>query len=348
MNELGRLAHGLRQTARIGWFWGHYLLTRRLAGTARSGAPDTDPAQRRRRAAARRALRQGMAALMTRDLRNIDAGHYGVAAAAGARPLALLGDGLAYLADLPRVTRRRKAGDGHEVARSGNGGDYPAYFLQNFHYQTGGYLTRESARLYDFQVEVLFTGLADTMRRQGLVPVADVVRRRGASGIRLLDVGCGTGRFLEMAAATWPGMTLSGLDLSSAYLAEAGARLRDRSVGLIQGNAEAIPADDASFDVVSSVFLLHELPPEARARAVVEMARVLAPGGILVLIDSLQPGDTPALDPLLDSFPDSFHEPYYRDYLGTDLPAVIKSAGLIVMSARPAWLAKVVESKKSP
>merc|ERR1712216_542124 len=45
---------------------------------------------------------------------------------------------------------------------------YPKYYAQNFHYQTDGWLSNESARLYDFQVETLFLGSADAMRRRCL------------------------------------------------------------------------------------------------------------------------------------------------------------------------------------
>ena len=41
----------------------------------------------------------------------------------------------------------------------------PDYYAQDFHFQTGGYLTEGSARLYDVQVETLFMGAAGPMRR---------------------------------------------------------------------------------------------------------------------------------------------------------------------------------------
>ena len=56
-----------------------------------------------------------------------------------------------------RCNRRREAATGKKF-QSGFRGRYPRYFLQNFHYQSGGYLTDESAALYDHQVEVLFVG----------------------------------------------------------------------------------------------------------------------------------------------------------------------------------------------
>jgi hypothetical protein len=53
-----------------------------------------------------------------------------------------------------------------EIDREG----YPAYYLQNFHYQTNGYLSDLSANLYDIQVDILFNGSADAMRRRILKP----------------------------------------------------------------------------------------------------------------------------------------------------------------------------------
>ena len=50
-----------------------------------------------------------------------------------------------------------------------------------------------------------------------------------------------------------------------------------------QAAAEALPYPAAAFDAVTMVYLLHELPPEARRAAAREAARVLAPGGVLVV-----------------------------------------------------------------
>src|SRR5437588_728350 len=79
--------------------------------------------------------------------------------------------------------------------------------------------------------------------------------------------------------------------------------------------AEAIPAPAASFDIVSALYLFHELPGQVRQAVSAEIQRVLKPGGRLILVDSLQTGDEPDYDALLDYFPVAFHEPYYASYL---------------------------------
>jgi hypothetical protein len=50
---------------------------------------------------------------------------------------------------------------------------YPSYYLQNFHHQSNGYLSDLSANLYDLQVEILFGGAADAMRRRILAPLKE-------------------------------------------------------------------------------------------------------------------------------------------------------------------------------
>eukprot|EP00889_Picochlorum_renovo_P002130 jgi/Picre1/29160/NNA_004553.t1 len=81
-------------------------------------------------------------------------------------------------------------------------------------------------------------------------------------------------------------------------------------------------------DVVYSVYLFHELPAESQEKAAAEMARVLKPGGMVVLTDSVQLGDRPSMDATLGNFGD-FNEPFYRDYIERDLGALFESVGLV-------------------
>ena len=83
-------------------------------------------------------------------------------------PLAVLKLASDTLEDQASVSKRRDAKAGQELREkfAPDPARYPAYYLQNFHYQTDGWLSADSARLYDFQVETLFLGSADTMRRQ--------------------------------------------------------------------------------------------------------------------------------------------------------------------------------------
>ncbi len=251
-------------------------------------------------------------------------------------------------ADVPTSTARRKSRDGVEVTRSPQTQKLPDYYVQNFHYQTGGYLTDQSARIYDVQVETLFLGAAQAMRRHALKPIAEFVRGRDQRKLRLLDVACGTGRFLGQLAQAFPGIKAAGVDLSLPYLGEARRHLRERpAIKLIQANGEKLPFADASQDIVTSIFLYHELPAPVRRRVSLEIARVLMPGGIFVFIDSLQTGDREGYDGLLEAFPVRFHEPYYAQYLRDDLELMFKQAGLRPKDETHAFLSKVVTRERS-
>ena len=129
--------------------------------------------------------------------------------------------------------------------------------------------------------------------------------------LRLLDVACGTGRFLRAVKEAFPRLAVTGSDLSAAYLEEARRHLKPYEMTSEAAAAEALPFADRSFDIVTSIYLFHEVPPDIRRAIAREFARVLKPGGLLVFMDSLQLGDTKGYDGLLQSFPHNFHEPYY-------------------------------------
>src|SRR5262249_58650830 len=99
-----------------------------------------------------------MAELFRQDLANVEAGLYPLPDDRDGSLPALLNRSLSFFRDLPEVHRRRESGDHQEVLGEAIDAKRPHYYLQNFHFQSGGWMTRESARRYDTQVEVLFHG----------------------------------------------------------------------------------------------------------------------------------------------------------------------------------------------
>ena len=130
-----------------------------------------------------------------------------------------------------------------------------------------------------------FFGLGDRRwRRRPPLAAAGPQRK-----LRLLDIGCGTGRFLDFLKLAWPRLPTLGLDMSEPYVKYARRHLKRWSrLNLTVGNAETLPVPDESQDAVTSIFLFHELPPKVRRIVFRERARVLKPGGRLILVDSLQ------------------------------------------------------------
>lgn len=76
-----------------------------------------------------------------------------------------------------------------------------------------------------------------------------------------------------------------------------------------------------------SIYLFHELPPEIRRKAAKEMARVLKPGGMLILTDSNQLGDRLPMDSTMGQF-QAFNEPWYGTFIAEDFGAMFKEVGL--------------------
>jgi ubiquinone/menaquinone biosynthesis C-methylase UbiE len=296
-------------------------------------------------------LLQNVLKLQAKDARNVRDGLYPIPIEESTSFANRIEAVRRMLNDLPQSSERRADKRAREAAALPEAAGMPDYYVQNFHYQTGGWLTEESAKLYDIQVETLFLGAAGAMRRQAIPPIAEFMRGRDQRQLRLLDVACGSGRFLADLAQAFPALPMVGSDLSQAYLDEA-ARFLDgrRNVTFQQANAEALPFENASFDVVTCVFLYHELPNAVRRNVTSEIARVLKPGGLFAFVDSLQWDDVEGYGGLLEAFPQRYHEPYYLDYLGDMLDGpdgLFAKSGLQPSSSFPALASKIVVCRKA-
>jgi ubiquinone/menaquinone biosynthesis C-methylase UbiE len=292
-----------------------------------------------------RSLRHRRVDLHRRDLANVEAGMY---------PRELLFDFPVarymrvfprLVADAPNVLRRMRANDFRDIPAVDKA-RFPPYYRRTFHWQTGGYFSEFSAEVYELGVELLFRGTADVMRRQIIPPITELVRA-SAGPLKLLDVGCGTGRTLHQIARTHPSMRLHGADLSPSYIRLARKRLDEvAELTLAVENGESLPWADEAFDIVTSVYMFHELPRNARRNVVREMLRVVRPGGLVVIEDSAQISESPELEPVLRAFPRDFHEPFYEDYLEDDLGALLGEIGFDVVRTEPQLVAKVVIARR--
>src|SRR5258708_25138714 len=181
-----------------------------LSGPAR---PGPSPAPDRRR------LYADMATLFLQDLANVEAEIYPLPADHDGSLLRLLHRSRMFFEDLPSIHRRRENGQYFQVLSEETRGKRPSYYLQNFHFQSGGWMTHESAQRYDMQVEVLLNGTANATRRQALRPLHEVFSGRDQRGLRLIDVGCGTGSILDFFKQPWPRLPPPGIYISEAYVA---------------------------------------------------------------------------------------------------------------------------------
>ncbi len=333
------LAYAAAQVARVAFYGAHYLAARAIARDTFSGVEK--PAHPLPSMAT---ILSAMRDLFVEDWKNVEAGLYPLPVNLAAE-LRRARASARFIADVPKVISRQRRRGHDEVRARANG--LPLYYRQNFHFQTDGYLTEESARLYDFQVEALFAGTADAMRRRAYVPIARLLDRTKTKKPVLLDIGAGTGQFLAFVKSARPKLKTIALDLSEPYLARVRRALSAyKDVEFIAAPAEAMPLPDASIDAAASIFVFHELPPKVRAAVAKQIARVLKPGGIFVLAETIQYGDAPAFEGLIDVFPSLMHEPYYSSYAKTDLDKLFAGAGLRRTATDIAYLTKIALFEK--
>ncbi len=152
---------------------------------------------------------------------------------------------------------------------------------------------------------------------------AILAARRGG---RVLDLGCGGGH-VSFTAAPFAAAVVA-YDLSSEMLAavrgEAAARGLD-TIRTEQGPAERLPFADASFDVVATRYSAHHWSDLAAGLA--GMRRVLKPGGLAVVIDTVSPGQAPH-DAFLHAIETLRDRSHRRDYSVREWEAAMRVAGL--------------------
>ena len=105
-----------------------------------------------------------------------------------------------------------------------------------------------------------------------------------SQGAPVLDVGCGTGRWLRRLEEH--GLSGIGIDQSSEMLAL--ARKRGTLSPMVSGEVQNLPFRDESFKCVSAVTVIQHIPPQEQVHALSEMVRVLRPGGHLILIELIR------------------------------------------------------------
>ena len=248
---------------------------------------------------------------------------------------------VSFVTEATETLRRREEGRAESVWLKGL--SLPEYFNNTFHYQTDGWLSSRSASVYETSTETLFVGRQDAMQRTTLLLLNEAFESRDVSQMTALEVGCGTGRFATFVKDNYPSLDLTLTDLSPFYLQEArnnmkywkSMRAPSLSLSGVDGNgttfiqtpAESLDIPSESMDIVYSVYLFHEIPADIQDKAAAEMARVLKPGGTLVLTDSVQLGDRHSMDETLGNFGD-FNEPFYRAYIERDLGSLFESVGL--------------------
>jgi len=107
------------------------------------------------------------------------------------------------------------------------------------------------------------------------------------AGSRILDIGCGTGRWVRRYAEL--GYAPTGVDATRRMLVI--ARAQQTRAPLVVGSASHLPFSDASFDGLSDITVVQHIPYALQGAALREMIRILRPGGRMILLELVQGKD---------------------------------------------------------
>jgi ubiquinone/menaquinone biosynthesis C-methylase UbiE len=283
--------------------------------------------------------------LLKNDIRQIRQGVYPNHVLKPESPTGILRNLPRVILDSYSIGRRRTLGKTTEFSSTSRSDleELPRYYRRNFHFQTDGYLSERSAELYEYEVELLFSGTADAMRRLIIGPMKDHLNSNDGAGLKFLEIGAGTGRSTRFVKSAFPKARIVAADLSDPYLKVAQKKLSSFSkIDFIHADGAQLPFQNGEFDAVYSVFLFHELPFNARLKVLSESSRVLKKGGFLGFVDSIQKGDEESMNLLLDDFPKNFHEPFYRNYINHPMEPMIETISSAPSRTKRGFLSKAV------
>jgi ubiquinone/menaquinone biosynthesis C-methylase UbiE len=217
---------------------------------------------------------------------------------------------------------------GVAVAEHDPGLALPAWYKDwDIHLQPGGvWSSAASARVYELGAKLVMMGDNDDYSFHRLFAETAVPRRAYAS---ILDLGCGFGKSTWSLKQAFPDADVVGVDLAAPCLDLAAERASSRELPIrfLQADACATGLDAASFDLVTSTMLVHEIPYEVLPTLFAEAARLLSPGGELAFLDFHTTGDR-FRDLAMAEHSARNNEPFMAPMLAGDLAAMAAAAGL--------------------
>jgi ubiquinone/menaquinone biosynthesis C-methylase UbiE len=153
---------------------------------------------------------------------------------------------------------------------------------------------------------------------------AFVAQAELAEGLRVLEIGCGTGNVTTRVKRAAPAAEVIGTDPDPHALARAQRKVSGLAgVRFERAYAQELPFADGEFDRVLSSMMLHHLDDEVKAAAAVEMYRVLRPGGIVHIVD--MGGAMTAHDGFMARR--MLRNPHIAGSLGDAIPRLLRSVG---------------------
>jgi SAM-dependent methyltransferase len=207
--------------------------------------------------------------------------------------------------------------------------EYPSYLI-DYHLQEGGYHGDELAGyVYHFGTKIFWVGYND--RDQAKEAIVEGVAAP-ADGVvhRLIDLGCSVGQSTTAFKKRFPDAEVWGVDVAEPVVRYAHRRAMRMGIDIrfAQEAAEDLSFPDDSVDLVFASLLFHEVPVPVGQAIVRQVARVLRPGGLLVINDinpDLLKGDEwDEYNRWWDTTQNA--EPYEYEFLRSDFVSCLEAA----------------------
>ena len=206
------------------------------------------------------------------------------------------------------------------------------YYYKNIdiHTQPGSYHAEFAGFLYHWMIGP-FLVHRDDQDEMGW-QLARGVPQKGYRDI--LDLGCGIGKSTFPYCDLYPDANVTGIDYAASMLKYGHqlAQEREKSVSFHQALAEDTGFEDESFDLITAIWLFHELPAKVRDQVVTEAYRLLRPGGVFAIMESppfknLEQDYSKLSSFLLDSTGRRMSDPYIPGFFKEDRVEMFKRGG---------------------
>jgi demethylmenaquinone methyltransferase/2-methoxy-6-polyprenyl-1,4-benzoquinol methylase len=177
--------------------------------------------------------------------------------------------------------------------------------------------------------------------RNQVVDVANV-----GNGSKILDVATGTGQ--QAFAFANHGYSVIGVDITESMLEIARKHNRQNLVKFQLCDATQLPFEENTFDVTCISFALHDMPPLIRQKVLVEMARVIKPNGVIIIVDYDLPNNRFART-FIYRLITVYEGEYYKQFISSDLEALLQDTNIQKIGTHSVLLgvARIVKGVKA-
>ena len=215
--------------------------------------------------------------------------------------------------------------------------ELPEYTKHEIHIQPGGYVGDPFAGyIYYYGVNNFYGGSNYDDEVQAAIAARVQVPKDDKKVMRILDLGCATGRLTFAMKDRFPDAEVWGIDVGAPMVRFAHTRGVDlgKDVHFAQRLAEDTKFPDNHFDLVISYIMFHEVTSEAQDKIIAEAKRILRPGGVFFPMD-FQTGKQAPKDTAYRTFAiwqdHKFNgEPWRMEYASRDFGQLVKKHGFEV------------------